>query len=175
MDQGIRDKAASIAEMRNRPEDGALVIQISRHTWDVCLDVADACLKLQQFKQYVHGRLDAAGVPTDPESTHRAEGCRIGGRLDLVLVERSRLHDAYLRDASESNPHEPSGDGLLDRLRGVYTIPVNDGAGPLNGSMTFTRKFPTLPLNLEAATEIERLRALLATHDHLHNEQEVKN
>jgi len=36
--------AASIAEMRNRPEDGALVIQISRHTWDTCLDVADAYL-----------------------------------------------------------------------------------------------------------------------------------
>jgi hypothetical protein len=41
--------------------------------------------KLQQFKQYVHDRLDAAGVPADPESPHKAEGCRIGGRLDIVL------------------------------------------------------------------------------------------
>jgi hypothetical protein len=39
-----REKAAAIAEMRDRPEDGALVIQISRHTWDWCLDVADAYL-----------------------------------------------------------------------------------------------------------------------------------
>lgn len=45
--------------------------------------------KLQKFKDYVHGRLDAAGVPTDPESPHRAEGCRIGGRLDYVLMHRS--------------------------------------------------------------------------------------
>ena len=39
--------------------------------------------KLQRFKDYCHSRLDAAGVPADPESSHRAEGCRIGGRLDL--------------------------------------------------------------------------------------------
>ena len=44
--------------------------------------------KLKQFKEYVHARLDAAGVPTDPESPHRAEGCRIGGRLDIVLTDR---------------------------------------------------------------------------------------
>jgi hypothetical protein len=41
---GAREAAASVAEMRNRPEDGAMVIQISRHTWDTCLDVADAYL-----------------------------------------------------------------------------------------------------------------------------------
>lgn len=41
-----REAAASIAEMRDRPEDGALVIQISRHTWDTCLDVADAYLDM---------------------------------------------------------------------------------------------------------------------------------
>lgn len=42
----LRGKAAGIAEMRNRPEDEALVIQISRHTWDDCLDVADGLLGL---------------------------------------------------------------------------------------------------------------------------------
>lgn len=42
--------------------------------------------KLAAFKAYVHKRLDAAGVPTDPESPHRAKGCRIGGRLDDVLA-----------------------------------------------------------------------------------------
>ncbi|MBY0456764.1 MAG: hypothetical protein K2V38_05470 [Gemmataceae bacterium] len=41
---------------------------------------------LRRFKGYVHGRLDAAGVPADPDSPHKAEGCRIGGRLDLVLA-----------------------------------------------------------------------------------------
>ncbi len=42
--------------------------------------------KLQKFKDYVHGRLDAAGVPTDPDSPHKAEGCRIGGRLDILIA-----------------------------------------------------------------------------------------
>lgn len=42
----LREAAASIAEMRHRPEDGAMVIQISRHTWDTCLAVADALLGL---------------------------------------------------------------------------------------------------------------------------------
>ena len=40
---------------------------------------------LQAFKDYVHGRLDDAGIPVDPESPHKAAGCRIGGRLDVVL------------------------------------------------------------------------------------------
>jgi hypothetical protein len=44
--------------------------------------------KLQRFKDYVHARRDAAGVPVDPESSHKAEGCRIGGRLDIVLADR---------------------------------------------------------------------------------------
>lgn len=52
---------------------------------------------------------------------------------------------------------------LVDRLRGQYHLPVNDGAGPLNGSMTFSREFPTPPIQKEAAVEIERLRAELSS------------
>jgi hypothetical protein len=41
---------------------------------------------LQAFKDYVHKRLDDAGVPTHPENkTHQNEGCRVGDRLDIVL------------------------------------------------------------------------------------------
>jgi hypothetical protein len=47
--------------------------------------------KLQRFKDYVHARLDAAGVTVDPESSHKAEGCRIGGRLDEVFQVRAEL------------------------------------------------------------------------------------
>ena len=47
---------------------------------------------------------------------------------------------------------------LVDRLRGQYHLRVNDGAGPLNGSMTFSREFKTPPIQHEAAAEIERLR-----------------
>ncbi len=35
------------------------------------------------------------------------------------------------------------------------------GQGPLNGSDTFTRQFPAPPIQLEAATEIERLTRLI--------------
>lgn len=51
---------------------------------------------------------------------------------------------------------------LVDRLRGQYHLPVDDGGGPLNGSMTFSRQFPTSPIKKEAAAEIERLRSLNA-------------
>lgn len=41
--------------------------------------------KLQQFKQYVHDRLDKMGVPADPEPDNNADhGCRIEGRLNVV-------------------------------------------------------------------------------------------
>lgn len=56
---------------------------------------------------------------------------------------------------------EPRHLDLVDRLRGQYHLPVNDGTGPLNGSMTFSREFPTPPIQKEAADEIEQLRALL--------------
>lgn len=51
---------------------------------------------------------------------------------------------------------------LVNRLRGIYTIPVNDGAGPLDGKDTFTRTFDNLPPIMgEAANRIEALEALL--------------
>lgn len=66
-------------------------------------DHAVACAaKLQAFKDYVHARLDAAGVPTDPDSPHKAEGCQIGARLDwmfttpgagAVVIQRDQLRN----------------------------------------------------------------------------------
>lgn len=41
--------------------------------------------KLQAFKDYVHQRLDDAGVEKEPNGEHSEHGCRIGDRLDLVL------------------------------------------------------------------------------------------
>lgn len=40
----------------------------------------------QRFKAYVHERLDEAGVSTHPEGPHSAAGCRVGDRLDEVLI-----------------------------------------------------------------------------------------
>jgi len=44
---------------------------------------------------------------------------------------------------------------LIERLRGKYVIPINDGAGPLDGSMEFIRQFPTPPIHHEAADALE--------------------
>lgn len=44
--------------------------------------------KANEFKKYVHDRLDEAGIEKDPESPHKEHGCRIGGRLDIVLNKK---------------------------------------------------------------------------------------
>lgn len=53
---------------------------------------------------------------------------------------------------------------LVDRLRGIYTVPVNDGAGLLDGKDTFTPSEPffTPPVQKEAAERIELLEAAYA-------------
>ncbi|MBP2230769.1 hypothetical protein J2847_004078 [Azospirillum agricola] len=48
---------------------------------------------------------------------------------------------------------------LIERLRGVVRIPVNDGAGLLDGKDFFERHFPASKLALEAAARIEELEA----------------
>jgi hypothetical protein len=49
--------------------------------------------KLQAFKDYVHDRLDKMGVPVDPESPHKAAGCRIGGRIDFVESQSATIKE----------------------------------------------------------------------------------
>lgn len=52
---------------------------------------------------------------------------------------------------------------LVDRLRGIYTMDVNDGAGLLNGKDKFTRVMEGLPpIQAEAANRIEELEQQLA-------------
>lgn len=41
--------------------------------------------RLADFKAYVHGRLDEAGIPVSPGGPHSDAGCRIGDRLDITL------------------------------------------------------------------------------------------
>jgi hypothetical protein len=47
--------------------------------------------KLQKFKDYVHKRLDDAGIPTHPDGPHAAEGCRVGERFDVLFAELAAL------------------------------------------------------------------------------------
>jgi hypothetical protein len=43
---------------------------------------------LRRFKEYVHRRLDEAGVPHDPQpEINELTGCRIGCRLDWLLAK----------------------------------------------------------------------------------------
>jgi len=50
---------------------------------------------------------------------------------------------------------------IVERLRGRVRIPVNDGAGLLDGKDFFERAFPASKAAIEAADEIDRLRNAL--------------
>jgi hypothetical protein len=46
---------------------------------------------------------------------------------------------------------------LLNHLRGIYTVPINDGCGPRSGLMESTHQFPVPQIGREAAELIENL------------------
>jgi hypothetical protein len=46
---------------------------------------------------------------------------------------------------------------LVDRLRGNYILPVNDGAGPLDGKMTFERQYKMDYVQIVASEFIKQL------------------
>jgi hypothetical protein len=50
--------------------------------------MSDELEKLKKFKQYVHDRLDAAGIDKHEEQ-NATNGCRIGARLNDLLSVRS--------------------------------------------------------------------------------------
>ncbi len=56
--------------------------------------------KLQDFKDFVHRRLDEMGIEKEPNGKHSAEGCRVGDRLDIVQEQiklSSELQDDIRR------------------------------------------------------------------------------
>lgn len=85
--------------------------------------------------------------------------------LEVKLGEAMQFHPMPIP------PHDPKviadlqampSSQIIDRLRGIYTIPVNDGAGPLNGSDTFTRRYFTGAIQHEAAKRLEKAERDLA-------------
>lgn len=56
--------------------------------------------RLQAFKDYVHQRLDDAGIPTHPDGEHSRAGCRVGDRLDIVFAQL-----AHFKAQSEEATH----------------------------------------------------------------------
>ena len=90
------------------------------------------------------------------------EVIRLKAELAEVRAEIKTLEDANpFRNTKPSN-HEPTGNDIIDRLRGIYRTPINDGAGPLNGKDYYERRFAVGKLSHQAADEIESLRASLA-------------
>ncbi len=79
--------------------------------------------KLLAFKTYVHKRLDDAGVSVDPESSHKAEGCRIGGRLDEVFARVAELEAALKPFADYAVALDDMGNVPDDRKIGLYFPP----------------------------------------------------
>lgn len=57
-------------------------------------NLTDRILKLQAFKDYVHLRLDEAGIPKEPGGEHSKAGCRVGDRLDIALTLSARAEAA---------------------------------------------------------------------------------
>lgn len=77
---------------------------------------------------------------------------------DAALKEHAR-QKALTREEQIADPIT-----LCDRLRGRYNIPIADGGGPINGSMTYTSNHTTPPIQHAAAARIEALEAALAKH-----------
>lgn len=75
-------------------------LEASGHADQVAMQsIADS---RDQFKAYVHERLDAAGIPFDPEPDQNAlHGCRVEGRLNSLIRERD---DAIKRFESTDTP-----------------------------------------------------------------------
>jgi hypothetical protein len=68
--------------------------------------VEEQVAKLQAFKDYVHQRLDEAGIPTHPDGEHSKEGCRVGDRLDIALRTEAEVRAAEReRLAAECREH----------------------------------------------------------------------
>tara|TARA_R110002096_G_scaffold66682_2_gene162176 strand:- start:10429 stop:10743 length:315 start_codon:yes stop_codon:yes gene_type:complete len=61
---------------------------------------------------------------------------------------------------------------LVMRLRGDYSIPINDGCGPIDGKMEYERHFDTPPIQVTAADVIKEMADWLFENDcpdHLHD------
>ena len=101
---------------------------------------------------------------TDRERDLRASQGREHSDVAFLLkrLQEIRRNAKALELASEAWRFVPTehvsqtGDDLVDRLRGLYTLP---------GDVPFVRRFFASPINLRAADEIERLRLALSVVD----------
>lgn len=74
--------------------------------------------KLQAFKDYVHKRLDDAGIEKEPNGEHSKHGCRIGDRLDLVFRENEELKVA-LKRVQKMSEYKANHDEMLYAMQDI--------------------------------------------------------
>lgn len=92
---------AHIEALRNQVAGaGQAMDELAKHIDGAVRVAAEAnadVLKLQSFKDYVHERLDDAGIPTHPDGEHSKAGCRVGDRLDIALEQWPEWAEKLLR------------------------------------------------------------------------------
>jgi hypothetical protein len=72
--------------------------------------------ELQEFKVYVHVRLDQMGIPMHPEVEHGNAAGRIGDRLDIVQAERTQHQQKLDLQWQAAKAVEAERDQLAARL-----------------------------------------------------------
>ena len=123
----------------------------------VCLDVPETDLPTayKQMREFLNLNKNLGWETTDewfpPDCGEPGDPSELQKAIGQVLT------------AEELTPEMPKHlkyRDLINRLRGIYTIPINDGAGPLNGETVYERRcsYANLPpINEEAASAIGEL------------------
>lgn len=197
-DAALREREAA-AELRARQdehrESWAKLAELRAQRDTMLRDRAEALKateRAEAFKRYVHGRLDAAGVPADPEPEANAKhGCRIEGRLNF-LERRWRELVGYLGELREgleqARPYlgidhaskhadchacqrTKALDALLERVNAPLLLPPGQ-AGPkpptgASGEAIGTSVRTTAPEAAATVLEAAAERAERVLHEHL--------
>ena len=110
----------------------------------------------EQLIEWVGPLTTIQGEPLPDVTAMKARIAELTQERDAAMI--------HMSDWSRVQPssHEATGNSLIDRLRGIYTVPINDGCGPLNGRMEATRRFPAMSIQLDAANRIAELEARVA-------------
>jgi hypothetical protein len=102
--------------------------------WVTYADHAAALAKLQAFKDFVHARLDTAGVPVDPPRENA--DCRIGGRLDCVLSTTLPMCPSVPFELRSYGPYPMWAEGWMQGWKAARSNYSSESFNPLNHEQT---------------------------------------
>lgn len=123
--------------------------------------------RLRKFKQYVHDRLDAAGIPTGVVTSQE---CRIGWRLDLVFSKTGSVVKAWVSKLGLRQQGV-----LLTAVRGCDTVVKDDRVKAISRAFRETilhchcgdaSKAKSFIQVMNYATLKGHMHAVLQSHDH---------